>query len=371
MLTRLDKVIRTDLIINFYEEETESPDQAVNIFVRINSGGTPLTFSKILLSMTIAGWEKKDAKTEINNLVDSINSKNFNITSDYILKSFLFLYHRDVRTMIKNFNNAFILKIENNWENIRDAILSLFEFLRTIGLNNYSLTSYNATLPILYYIYHKDIWRDFSTRICYKEDRIRIRQWLLKSLLLKSFGGSSDSALQKCRKAFGFNIDNNVFISEEINLYPSNLIDIELQNTDISEQYIINDILTIQKDSKFSFSTLALLYPHLDYNNTSYHQDHLHPAHSYNNLKDEDKEIYQWKTYNSILNLQMLDANENMSKNDMPLKDWVEQESSEDTRSSFLVAHIIPDVSLDIEDFSLFIEKRKQLLIERIRNLFS
>lgn len=38
LLRLLDNVIHTKLNINFYEEDEQKPDKAVNIFIRINSG---------------------------------------------------------------------------------------------------------------------------------------------------------------------------------------------------------------------------------------------------------------------------------------------------------------------------------------------
>ena len=75
--------------INFYLETEQKPDKAVNIFIRLNSGGTNLNYSDILFSIAIANWKVKDARTEINDLVDRINTSfNFNINKDLILKSF-------------------------------------------------------------------------------------------------------------------------------------------------------------------------------------------------------------------------------------------------------------------------------------------
>jgi uncharacterized protein with ParB-like and HNH nuclease domain len=137
ILKRLDKVIHTDLNINYYEEDDQKPDKAVNIFVRINSGGTYLSFSDILMSIAVANWKIKDARTEINTLVDNIHSKGFNISKDFVLKSFLYLYHKDVRSMITSFNYGFIEKIESNWEQIRNSILSLFDLFKSYGLTDY------------------------------------------------------------------------------------------------------------------------------------------------------------------------------------------------------------------------------------------
>ena len=88
LLRLLDNVIHTKLNINFYEEDEQKPDKAVNIFIRINSGGTALSFSDILMSIAIANCKQMDAKTEINNLVEHVRAtvgKNSHIGAGAVL----------------------------------------------------------------------------------------------------------------------------------------------------------------------------------------------------------------------------------------------------------------------------------------------
>ena len=66
----------------------------------------------------------------------------------------------------------------------------------------------------------------------------------------------------------------------------------------------------------------------------------------------------------------MLDANENMAKNSKQLQEWVEAETTPETRQSFLKNHLIPDVDLSLENFPIFLEKRRMLLRDRIKQLF-
>lgn len=364
MLRQLKSVIFDVPSINYYEVDKSTPDEAVNIFVRINSGGTSLSFSNILMSIAIAGWQKKDARTEINNLVDTINNKGFNITQDYILKSFLYLYRNDVRFRIKSFDNNFVALIEDNWDGIRDCIDELFELLRTFGLDRSSLTSNNATLPILYYLYHTKRYRDFSTSISYREDRENIRIWLMKTLLFRTFGSSGDRMLQLSRKAYTGDIASE-FIEPPISYFPANEISAAAkQPTVLTDEFIDNNLLTIHKDNGYAFALLSLIYSNLDYRN-SFHKDHIHP---YSSCSEAGLD---WNQYDTILNLQMLDANENMSKNAKSLKDWIETETNDTNRLQFLKSHIIPDVNLDLSNFDEFIQERRITLHERIKSIFN
>jgi hypothetical protein len=67
----------------------------------------------------------------------------------------------------------------------------------------------------------------------------------------------------------------------------------------------------------------------------------------------------------------MLDANENMSKSNMNLLKWVEKETNQNNRALFLNAHLIPDVDLNLNNYSEFQEKRKELLLDRMKTLLN
>lgn len=122
---------------------------------------------------------------------------------------------------------------------------------------------------------------------------------------------------------------------------------------------------------------LSLLYPNLDYKNNNFHKDHLHPISKFSkdeidklNLSEEIKnEYFQPSIYNGIYNLQMLDANENMSKNDLSLKEWIDNNTNSSNRKQFLDNHLIPDVDLSVENFREFIDQRKVYLKEIFRKL--
>ena len=176
--------------------------------------------------------------------------------------------------------------------------------MNTYGLTDSTLTSYNATMPILFYLYKKNIYDGFATKIAHKEDRDVVKKWLMKTLLLKSFGGSSDSTLEQARRAFNSKYDQ----------FPGNEISKGIKQPTILDQEAIDEILSTQKDQTYAFAIMALFYPNLNLSN-KFNLDHMHPAadfDSYYNglsMKEDKKEV--WSRYNSIVNLQMLGENEN------------------------------------------------------------
>lgn len=353
--------------ITYFEEDDQNPDKAVQIFTRINSGGTALSFANIVFSLMVANWTRKNARNEIKQLKETVANKSFDIDEEYIIKAFLYLYHKNVKTEINSFDSEFCAKIEDNWEAIRDAILSLFDLLRCFGLNSSSLTSNNATLPILYYIYHKNIYDNFANRIQYVGEREQMKNWLYSAILRKQFSHSTDAILQKSRRAYTDDI-KACYLREGV------VFDGRVINSNIRGEYAelteetLNDLLSTQKDDRYAFVILSLLYPHLDYKNNNFHKDHLFAVRLYADLPEATREAIPFKVYNSIVNLQMLDSNENESKGEKLLSDWIEQScSSEDMLERFLAAHLIPNVDLSISNIQYFFTSRQELLKQKLR----
>ncbi|MBP2619106.1 MAG: DUF262 domain-containing protein [Chryseobacterium sp.] len=369
-LRQLRRTIVEKPIINYFLEGDQRLDKALNIFIRINSGGEPLNFSDLLMSIAVANWTQKDARKEIHKLVDIIRDKGFSISKDLILKSFLYLHSKDIKFNVTNFSKENAKDFEAEWERIRDSILSAFDLVKTFGFTDYTLTSKNAIIPIIYYLYHKNIYRDFSTKIEYKDDREKIKKWLHIVLIKRLFGGTSDSVLSQIRKTFTENI-NELKIKPEIFTFPSESIFKYIRkDLSIGDEFI-EEILLTQMDNQYAFSILSLLYPDLDYKNNNFHKDHIHPIFQFKDLSDSDKEKFDWHTYNSIYNLQMLDANENMSKSNKTLEEWIVKETHMGNRSQFLKSHLIPDIDLSLVNFSNYYERRKELLMIKLRNILN
>ena len=117
-LFKLHSAIHKDEIINYFLERDEKLDKVLNIFIRVNSGGTVLSYSDLLLSIATAQWEEKDAREEITGFVDEINriGDGFNFNKDFVLKTCLVLSDfSDIAFKVDNFNRTNMLKIEESW----------------------------------------------------------------------------------------------------------------------------------------------------------------------------------------------------------------------------------------------------------------
>lgn len=130
--------------------------------------------------------------------------------------------------------------------------------------------------------------------------------------------------------------------------------------------------------SRFSSSWNVLLpiiyfmYYNPEYTN-NHEQDHLHPYDRFDSTKPISVSMDDWRKWrsnrNRLPNLQLLEGRSNGSKNAMRLVDYY-NDMNDEQKAEFCKEALIPEgVSLELENFEEFYEKRKALLTSKIRQL--
>jgi hypothetical protein len=205
MLTKLYHVVKTNQLMYYYEEEAQDVERVLNIFIRLNSGGTILSYSDLLLSIAVAQWKKVDARSEIHSLVDEINriGTGFTLSQDFVLKAGLMLSDiASVGFKVENFTQANMERLEANWPQIRAALVRTVELAASFGLNGQTLRADSALLPIAYYLYHRKAPANYAVSNQFAADRAVIHSWLIRSLLKASgiWGSGLDTFLTALRE---------------------------------------------------------------------------------------------------------------------------------------------------------------------------
>lgn len=352
-LQKFENSIKSTPNINYYQEKDQNLDTILKIFVRVNSGGTPLTYSDLLLSTATADWIHYDAREEIEEVISFARNNNLRINSDFVLKASLMLSDLDIKFELKNFNKDNMAKIEENWDKIKKSLICTFDLIKSYGYNQDNLSSYNALLPICYYINRNDLNSKFVNLSSYKNVREDIIQWLRKVLIKRIFGGSSDTTLAEYRRRLK---DNNFDFSLE---------NIENMFTDlIFHEQDIDDILD---ESRYTRNAFFILSEIIDYpQNTLPDVDHMYPIAKltrkniskpkFGFSEDEIDEVENLK--NNIANLNLLTPNENKQKNSMDFEEWVKGLTNE-----YKEKYFIPEMNdYSMENFLTFCSKRKDLL---------
>ena len=366
-LRKLRRKIFDEPLINYYVETKQDTDTVLDIFIRTNSGGEPLSFSDLLMSIIIntSDLDLRDKLPKLINNVRAIDQKNFSVSQDFILKTCLVIFNADIKFQIKNFSRELISTIETNWDNVEKSILAAFKLLSIMGYNDSSLRAKNAVIPIIYYIYKKNIHEEINKPSKFHEEKKEIKKWLSVSLLKKVFSGQSDTVLRQIRTAL--NDNDNQFSFDKIKVMFANN---PAKNLRVDRE-LLDELLTSQYGSPECTVMLNLLYSDLP-SGYEYHQDHINPVSYFEKLtendlsKFEDPEFYKDRNnYNSVLNLQLLNSELNTLKNDDAFSEWVEKPGIRDVFD--FTSQLIPqNVNYDISAFKEFIAARKKMLIRKL-----
>lgn len=346
ILNKLYQKIFVEKLIRYTEIYDMNQDDALEMFVRFNSGGKALKKAEITMSILEAYWPS--AKTEFGKiLVDSYDG----FGSDFIIRSALMLYGDVVKS---NISRKIAGELKNNWTAFRKALENLESVLKgmKIEVSRFS-SSWNVLLPVLYYIYYNPE--------SYADNTEAIRAYLMRAILFTYFQSGTTSKLQQMKSNINsYDYEITVEMLDQIT---------DLRVTDGK----IEDILNAEKGSRVAGD--ALYYLCLDWTNKAfkYEQDHLHPYDRFDGNKPVSISMEDWRRWrgnrNRLPNLQLLEGRSNGSKSTMPLIDYYNDMNTEQQEEFRRQAMIPEGVPLGIEHFEEFYSKRKNILAKRIKVL--
>lgn len=368
-LSQLYNTIHTQPSISYYKVKSPELDRVLQIFVRVNSGGTVLSYSDLLLSIATAQWKNLDARKEITEFVDYINElgSGFNVNKDFILKAALVLSDfNKIAFKVDNFNKQNMLTIEQNWELIKKSITQAFLLLSSFGFSRDSLTSNNAVIPIAYYLMTIGNPNNFELSTSTVQNRKKIKKWLSLSLLKKTFGGHPDDILKILREIIQENGKKD---------FPIEKIASRLKGTSksiIFTQDDIENILDLQCNRTDTLNVLMMLYPSLDFNN-KFHIDHIYPKGKFSKKSLEAKGVSSDKIseyvdhVNDIENLQLLAAIPNIEKQDEDFNIWFSKNYvTDEDKTQYRLTNYMPDMNYSYANFLQFLAERRSIIKEAL-----
>lgn len=351
-----------DQIINYFEVEKDSIDSVLDIFVRVNSGGTVLSKSDLLFSTIVSHWDK--ARDEIDQLLAEINKtgEGYKFTNDFIMRTCLYLLDMSVTLKVETFKKESVLQIRDNWDSIKKAIKDTVNLLNEFGFNSENIISYVAVSPMVYYRYKGGNYD--------AESKAELRKYIVIAQVKQIFGTASNSALTSIREAlkkapadtFSMNNLKGVrFTGDRTLKYTPEEVDAMFDTYEIGA---------------YTFMLLSLLYPNLKYSQKGFHQDHMHPYTGFEEDKikdlvlpngsvidDDTKEDWR-RRRNTLANLQLLEGRENESKNATPLVKWLKEPENKDN-----VKYLPDGISYDLSNFEEFMQKRQELMSTQLKSI--
>jgi hypothetical protein len=374
MLDRLYRVVHTDPLIHYYEETGQDLERVLNIFIRLNSGGTVLSYSDLLLSVAVAQWKQVDARAEIHKLVDELNriGTGFALSQDFVLKAGLMLADiASVGFKVENFTSANMAVLKANWPKIRSALVRTVELAANFGLNGQTLRADSALLPIAYYLYRREAPANYVTHGQFVADRETIRSWLIWSLLKASgiWGSGLDTLLTALRETIKAN---------GINTFPADELRHVMTQRGKSltfEAAEIEDLLYMEYGDKRMFALLSLLFSFVDLRN-QFHIDHVFPISRFARPQlrkagfQEDEITMLAQHANELPNLQLLEGAINNEKRAMMPVAWLAKLHPDSAaQRHYRKKHLLGDLPADMSGFEAFYEARRERLRAKLTEL--
>lgn len=346
ILQTLYNKIYIEKLIWYTEIVEMGQDDALEMFVRFNSGGKALRKHEITMSILEAYWPS--AKTEFGRLLSGAYE---GFDTDFIIRTALMLYGDVVKS---NITRKIADELKNDWNGYKRALMNLEKLLKEekIDVSRFS-RNWNVLIPIIYAIYYNPN---------YIESLDAIRAYLLRAEFFIYFRSGTTGKLQEMKKNINeYNYEITFEMLDQIN---------DLRVTEAR----IEDILDTEKGSRVAGE--VLYYLSLNWHNKTfkYEQDHLHPENKFNNKPPlvTPEEWRMWRlNRNRLPNLHLLEGRSNSSKSDIRLIDYYNDMNYEQKEQFFQQALIPENTSLEIEKFDDFYESRKKLLAEKIRALLT
>lgn len=366
-LERLYQAIHVDEVIAYYTETDQGYDRVLDIFVRANEGGTKLSKSDLLLSMVTSNWEGVNAREEIFNFVDQVNTqltRRNDFDKDFIMKSCLVLTDLPVAYKVQNFNNANLSLIRQHWPAIKKAVERGVDLANSFGIDRDNLTSANSLIPIIYYLFKNPKTSLRGATPFDARNAGRIRQWLIMALLKGAFGRASDNLLRDIRA-------NIQALSNPGTDFPVDAINTTIGKTGLSAAFddnAVEDALDLTYGGQQTFLALSLLYDDAPWGTMQFHQDHIFAQSMFKPKDLSPLGRLDWSSKKDRLgNLCLLLGTEDSGKRDMPVDKWFASREP-----GFLKRHLIPvDKALwTFERFPDFLKKREELIRARLKSIF-
>nr|WP_232730537.1 DUF262 domain-containing protein [Helicobacter pylori] len=347
LLEKLKDAFHNKQLISFFEETEKNLNKVLNIFIRVNSGGVKLSYSDLLMSILTASFSS-DIREKMHELVDTLKDKGFpNVGKDQVLKTCLLLIGKDTTFELKNFNKKNIKEIEDNWEKITESIYNAAKLLENFGYAGYLGSAY--ILSSLAYFY-------FLNSKMNENDEEQALKFVRNAQITSYFTPSTDTKLNNIANSMK---DVKTFESFNHNLAKHQTSPLKITNDAIEE-------MMCSSSHDRVFPILQILYPNLNYKNTTFHIDHIYPKSKFNK---ENKKLYECRDH--LYNLQLLEGTENQAKKDKDPEVWLKEEyKNEQAIEEYKKRNYIdPTLKLEWENIKEFREKREEAIIKTLKEV--
>ncbi len=346
--------------VNKSKNAVENRQRIVELFRRLNDGGTKLSSYDLVASM-FKGFDYK-----MERFLDTVVSENsdIGIDQDVLIKMMLILNDKPYKEM-SDLTAEDAEFVTSHYERIHATLKTLKKFLTvTSNYNWFAAAKNRSAIPLYFLVYHIFYSKIETSALSNMFDRFdtndknchNMAVWLRLSLLNKVFSRGCGWIPYKT----GIRKIHEVMIKNKGADFPTEKL------FEVYRYHPLYFYSNVAANNLDSFDQEYMFY--LIYNGQpsirSEDIDHIHPRSLLLN-----KGVDQLKI-NSIGNFQLLDSGTNRGeKNGKELRVWIENYIEVVNRQDYINRHLIPTYSelWKTEKFEEFLQERSKLLAEKIR----
>lgn len=347
LLLKLYRKICEEKLISYTEIYNMNQDDALEIFIRFNSGGKALKKSEITMSILEVYWPS--ARENFNQVLNGVYE---DFGTDFIIRTSLMLYGKDVTKFIVT--PEMVETLKNEWKKFKDALDKLEELFGDMHIDLRRFSSYwNVLVPVIYYIY--------LNLNDYKKCAKGVEVYITRAIFFIYFRSGTPGKLKEMKSKINeYNYEINI---DMLNTIP---------DLSVTEGKIDDLMNSAKKGTRLANEVLYYTSRFWIKPGVKYEEDHLHPSNEFEGMPYgiSTEKMKQWRSLKDDLpNLHLLEGRSNASKSDMRLIDYYKSMNSEQQKVFYEQALIPENVSLELENFEEFYNARRLILEKKIREL--
>jgi hypothetical protein len=357
--------------LSFYTESAQSLDRVLDIFIRVNSQGQPLSKSDLLMSIATAQWQERDAREDVPATLRQVNGTHpgFDFTRDHVLKAGLVIAGvSDVGFRAETFNRDNMRKLESEWDDISRTLFLAVELLASFGLSRDNIDARMVLIPVAYYLHRRKLDDRYLGSGGSAEDRRRVRDWTIRALLMPGvFGSGLDTLLGRLRRVIDEHGESG---------FPSDAVEDAMAAMGKSLRFdaaTVEELVNSTYGQPDTFALLSIAFGHVDPSRT-HHVDHIFPQARLRRDRlreagydDEAIEYIVKHARDGLANLQLLPGVENIGKSERLPLDWARERYPDDKAlRGYLEQNDMLDLPEDLGGFRDFFDRRRDRLRSRL-----
>ena len=367
-----------DSPISYYSIFDKKLENIIEIFIRQNSAGTPLSKTQMLMSVLSSKWV--EARDEVDRLLEDINKNGtFDFDIDFVMRAALYINDLNILVSRKNvIKYADTLKDRTKWNKVKGALVQSVYYLQELGFSKHTLSSNNAIIPIAFYLSKQKGFKIPPAQLSRANEQFKL--YLFSVMALKVFGNHGDTVLGYIRdslkhivdKEFDFNLLNewykkatNSWNQKPLKIEDAGKLDPLLNAKFGREAFTVLGIISLSKTR-----TIDLKKP--------IHIDHIFPRKGQGYKTDSgkiEKSSDAWLGLNSISNLVFFQAADNILKsNKEPIEFLNKNRGTEIERiykEDIFFGAKIDSSMLKYDNYELFLKRRKTLIEKELKKIFN